>query len=331
MVPTGALELALWMEADRHGYLLDAVTQANLDNQRDVVKEEKRQRYDNRPYGNTLPDIYATVFPDGHPYQHSTIGSMQDLDAASLEDVHAFYRAHYRPSNTVLTLVGDLETERGFDLAATYFGGLPVADRPPDPATAPLGPLTEPARLERAEDVPSDRLQLAFRLPGDRMPDYLACELAIDLLAGLATSRLYRRVVRGAHLADHVFRSSFGLAGGVSLGLLGADVADGHDLAELEGVLHEELVRLAAAPPTDAEMRVLRANASREVLQAFAASAERADFISQYTLLHDEPDYLNTHVDELLAVSAEDVQRVAATYLQPDSAATVAYRRTEAA
>ena len=123
-IPVGALDLALWLEADRHGYLLDAVTQENLDNQRDVVKEEKRQRYDNVPYGQALIDIYATVFPEDHPYHHPTIGSMEDLDAATLEDVHAFYRAHYGPNNTVLTLVGDLTPEQGFAAAEQYFGGL---------------------------------------------------------------------------------------------------------------------------------------------------------------------------------------------------------------
>src|SRR3954454_1029057 len=133
-VPTGAVELALWLEADRHGRLLDAVTQQNLDNQRDVVKEEKRQRYDNQPYGNALIDVYAAVFPEGHPYHHSTIGSMEDLDAASLDDVHAFFRAHYGPDNTVITLCGDLGPEQGFELVERYFGDLEprAAPRRPD-------------------------------------------------------------------------------------------------------------------------------------------------------------------------------------------------------
>ncbi len=107
-LPVEAFELALWLEADRHGHLLDAVTQENLDNQRDVVKEEKRQRYDNAPYGHAMRDVYATLFPEGHPYHHPTIGSMEDLEAATLEDVHAFYCTHYGPNNTVLTLVGDV-------------------------------------------------------------------------------------------------------------------------------------------------------------------------------------------------------------------------------
>ena len=147
-VPTGALELALWLEADRHGHLLDALTQENLDNQRDVVKEEKRQRYDNVPYGSALIDIYATVFPEDHPYHHPTIGSMEDLDAATLEDVHAFFRAHYGPNNTVLTLVGDVTPEEGFAAAEKYFGPLP-ADRAELPCSTPAAAAAGRARAAR--------------------------------------------------------------------------------------------------------------------------------------------------------------------------------------
>ena len=172
-VPKGAFELALWMEADRHGYLLDAVTQESLDNQRDVVKEEKRQRYDNVPYGNALIDMYAAIFPKGHPYHHPTIGSMDDLDAASLEDVHAFFRRFYGPNNTVLTLVGDLTPQEGFAAAERYFGPLPASAEPPALAVDALEPLAEPVRDEHVEDVPADRLHLAFRLPGGRHPGVL--------------------------------------------------------------------------------------------------------------------------------------------------------------
>lgn len=334
VVPTGAMDLALWMEADRHGYLLDAVTQANLDNQRDVVKEEKRQRYDNRPYGNALADIYAAVFPKDHPYHHPTIGSMDDLDAASLSDVRLFFTDHYRASNTVLTLCGDVQAQTGFDAVEKYFGGLPTLQRPASSGVAPLDPLTAPVRVQRVEDVPSDRIYLAFRLPADRTQgacSYLAAELALELLAGMATSRLYRRVVRREHAADHVFSNAFGLAGGVSLGLLGADIAAGHRLEDVQEAMHQELLTLAKAPPTAQEMQVLRAGATRQVLQALASTEERADFISQYTLLHDEPGYLNTHLQELLAVTPEQIQQTAARFLQPENAATVTYRRQDAA
>lgn len=129
-VPTGAMDLALWLEADRHGHLLDAVTQENLDNQRDVVKEEKRQRYDNVPYGEVLPDLYATLFPVTHPYHHPTIGSMEDLDAATLEDVHDFFRQWYRPDNTVLTLCGDVTPKREWQQRIAISGNSSRRSRP---------------------------------------------------------------------------------------------------------------------------------------------------------------------------------------------------------
>ena len=226
-VPKGALELALWMEADRHGHLLDAVTQENLDNQRDVVKEEKRQRYDNVPYGNALIDMYAAIFPKGHPYHHPTIGSMEDLDAASLEDVHAFYRRFYGPNNTVLTLVGDLTPEEGFAAAERYFGPLPASAEPPRVVVEPLPPLTEPVRDEHVEDVPADRLHLAFRLPVDDTPEFFAASLAMDVLGGLATSRLYQRLVRREQIANGVQAHAMGFVDGVSLGFIGIDVAEG--------------------------------------------------------------------------------------------------------
>ena len=130
-LPTGGLDLALWLEADRLGSLLDALTQENLDNQREVVKEEKRQRYDNVPYGDVMERLIALTFPTDHPYGHTTIGSMADLDAATLADVGAFFRRHYLPNNAVLTIAGDIEPEDAFTRAQTYFGTLPAGPLPP--------------------------------------------------------------------------------------------------------------------------------------------------------------------------------------------------------
>src|SRR5690348_11899282 len=193
-VPKGAYELALWMEADRHGHLLDAVTQENLDNQRDVVKEEKRQRYDNVPYGKALIEVYAAVFPPEHPYHHPTIGSMEDLDAASLEDVHDFFRKYYGPNNSVLTLVGDLTPEEGFAAAERYFGSLPASAEPSRGNLPQLEPITAPVHVERLGNVPNDRLHIAFRLPVDNTDAFFAAALAVDAIGGLTTSRLSRRL-----------------------------------------------------------------------------------------------------------------------------------------
>ena len=140
-LPTGGLDLALWLEADRLSSLLDALTQDNLDNQREVVKEEKRQRYDNVPYGDVLERLIGLTFPPDHPYGHTTIGSMADLDAATLADVGAFFRRYYVPNNAVLTIAGDIEPEDGFARAETYFGPLPAGPLPPSPQEDPMPPL----------------------------------------------------------------------------------------------------------------------------------------------------------------------------------------------
>ena len=330
-VPTGALELALWLEADRHGHLLDAVTQKNLDNQRDVVKEEKRQRYDNQPYGNALIDVYAAVFPEGHPYHHPTIGSMEDLDAASLEDVHAFFRRHYAPDNTVLTLCGDIEPDAGFDLVERHFGPLTARAEPRRPNLPQLEPLTAPVRVERREDVPNDRLHVAFRLPVDGTDDLVAATVALDCLGGLSSSRLVRRLVRREQTSVGVHATAWGFVDGVSLGFAVLDVAPGADPDDLETALVEELERLAQDGPTPAELEASVAQSERAWLSALASQEERADLISRYTLLHDDPEFVNTHLDQVRAVTAERVVEATRRWLSPESRAVVAYLSRDAA
>ena len=324
-VPTEAFELALWLEADRHAHLLDAVTQENLDNQRDVVKEEKRQRYDNVPYGTALIDVYATVFPPDHPYHHPTIGSMEDLDAATLQDVHDFFTAHYAPNNTVLTVVGDIPAERAFDLVETYFGGIPRADIPARPEPHPLAPLAAPVRLERRGPVPNDRLYVALRLPQQGCADFVATQVAVDVLGGLSTSRLVERLVRADQSATDVDAHSWGFVDGVSLGIISIDVAAGHRPEDVEAVLVEEMARFAAEGPTDVELETALAQTERWWLSLLASQDQRADLICRYTLQHGDSDYVNHYLADVAALTAAQVRQAAAAYLVPDRRATVAY------
>lgn len=322
-VPKGAYELALWMEADRHGYLLDAVTQENLDNQRDVVKEEKRQRYDNVPYGNALIEMYAAVFPPDHPYHHPTIGSMEDLDAASLEDVHDFFRRFYGPNNTVLTLVGDLTAEEGFAAAERYFGHLPASAEPPRDNLPQLSPIASPVRVDRPGNVPNDRLHVAFRLPVDNTDDYYAAALALDVLGGLTTSRLVQRLVRREQVANAVQAHGMGFVDGSSLGFVMVDVAEGADPDAIEAAVVEELARFADAGPTPVELESALAQSERSWLSALAGQEERADLLSQYALLHGDPTLVNTFLDRLGSITAQDVQAAASQWLRPEHRAVV--------
>ncbi|HEY9495962.1 MAG TPA: pitrilysin family protein [Intrasporangium sp.] len=324
-IPVGALDLALWLEADRHGYLLDAVTQENLDNQRDVVKEEKRQRYDNVPYGQALIDIYATVFPEDHPYHHPTIGSMEDLDAATLEDVHAFYRAHYGPNNTVLTLVGDLTPEQGFAAAEQYFGGLAPIELDHRERLPQLSPMAEPVRLDRPGDVPNDRIYVSFRLPVDTTPEYHACSIAVDVMSGLASSRLMRRLVRTDETATAVAGWTMGLVDGVGLGTITVDIAAGADPEQAEATVCEELERFLVEGPDEGELESVIADTERSWLSALASIEERADHLSHHALLTGDPSYVNTFVDRVKSVTADQVREAAATWLDPEARAVVRY------
>ncbi|MEI2779154.1 MAG: pitrilysin family protein [Tetrasphaera sp.] len=324
-VPTGALDLALWLEADRHGHLLDAVNQTNLDNQRDVVKEEKRQRYDNVPYGHALRDLYATVFPEDHPYHHPTIGSMDDLDAATVEDVHAFFRAHYGPDNTLLTLVGDITAEEGIAKIERYFGALEPAPRAHPAAREQLPPLAEPQRHTVTGEVPNDRLYVGFRLPVERDRGYLASALAIEAVAGLSMSRAVRRLVRTEQVATSVQGHPMGFVDGVSLGLIAVDVAEDADPNAVEESLLEELRGFIEQGPTEAEMEAAHAGAERSWLGDLAGQDERADALSHHALLYHDPDYVNRFLDELGAIDAAEVQAAAAQWLAPGSRAVVSY------
>jgi predicted Zn-dependent peptidase len=250
---------------------------------------------------------------------------MEDLDAASLEDVHAFFRRYYGPNNTVLTLVGDLTPEEGFAAAERYFGELPASAQPQRGNHDQLGPITEPVRFERRDQVPNDRLHMAFRLPVDNTEEFFAASLALDVIGGLTTSRLVQRLVRREQVANAVQAHSMGFVDGVSLGFIVLDIADGQDPDTVEARALEELERFAQEGPTDVEMESALAQAERSWLHALASQEERADAISQHTLLHDDPQFINTYLDRLTAVTAEQVQALAQTWLRPHNRAVVAH------
>src|SRR3954470_20742138 len=320
-LPSGGLDLALWLEAGPMGHPLhavqpdnpdkqrDAVNQDNLDNQRDVVKEEKRQSYDNRPYGDSYERLVRLLFPENHPYAHMTIGSMADLDAASLEDVHAFFRTYYGPNNAVLTIVGDVSVDDAFDAAKRYFGHLPAIPTPPPAPDGTIGPLTEVQRDEVVSDVPSDLVTMMFRLPVDGTPELDAAGLALDILAAGQSGRLNRRLVRDEQIAHSVSGGALPLIGGVSFGTLTGIASDGVDLQTVEDALLEEVEKLAEGGVTEDELATVQAQAERDWLEQLATCAGRADEISHYALLFGDPHRINTRIDQIQAVTVEQVQR----------------------
>jgi predicted Zn-dependent peptidase len=325
-MPSHQLELALWLEADRMATLLDALNQENLDNQRDVVKNEKRSSYDNRPYGAWFHKLQEHLFPPEHPYHHPTIGSMEDLDAASLEDVAAFFRTYYAPNNAVLSIVGDVDPARARTWVERYFGEVPA-----NPAIPPLGDLSLPSVLgaesrEVVEDrVPLPRLFFGFRAPRLSDPRFDALEIAGQILAGGKGSRLYRRLVRDEQIAQDVAFFSLGLIGGASIAAGQATVRPGVDPDVVERAFEEELERLGREPVSDDELARARALIETFELDALQRVDERADRLAMFATLLDDPGMINRQLGRYLAVSAADIQAVAAEVLRPENRVVITY------
>ncbi|MDR1514035.1 MAG: insulinase family protein [Propionibacteriaceae bacterium] len=325
-VPVGVTALALWYEADRLESLLDAIDQPTLDREREVVKEEKRLRYDNVPYGDAFIHLVDLVFGPRHPYGHVPIGSMADLDAATVADVHAFFRAHYRPGNAVLTLAGAIGPDEGFRLAEDHFGSLPATEPPARLAIDPLPPIAGHPRLDLSRPVPQDALYLAWRVPPFGTPDHEAHGLALSILTDGLTSRLQESLVR-AELADGVGASDLELSRGNSLAVVYATARAGVPVERVEDVLTRTWARFLEEGPTPAELQRELARSTRDWLGSLAALDSRADNVSEAVLVFDDPDRVNTWLNELAAFTAADVQAAARRWLDPDRAATLVFRK----
>ena len=328
-VPTSALRMILWMEADRLGTLLEAVDQASLDNQREVVKEEKRQRYDNVPYGDAWHRILALSFPEGHPYAHPTIGSMEHLDAATLTDMQDFFRANYRASRAVLTLSGDVSPDHGFRLAEQYFGDLPSLPGRRRPHIAALPPHEGIPRGEVTSSVPRDAVYAMWRLPKAGDPDLEALGLATSVLGDGITSRLHQALVR-TELAEGAGAFTMSLARGNSVGVASARCWDGVEPADLEAAMLDAWKQFVDEGPTDEEHERAKAQFSREWLTELSALDQRADRFSQAATLHGSPDWVNQRLRTVLSVTKDDVVRATRRWLDPDNRAVLTYRRKDA-
>jgi zinc protease len=328
-VPSDRLELVLWLESDRLGCYLPALTQEKLDNQRDVVKNERRQRVDNQPYGDWDERLQAMLFPPDHPYHHSVIGSMEDLDAASLDDVAGFFRTYYAPNNAVLTLCGDFDPAEARAAIERWFGPIPRG-----PAIPPLPgrPVLEPFKLGRQVrhlergSVPLPRVYLAWRIPVYGTPEYYAADVASELLAAGKSARLYRRLVREQRLARSVGAFLLPVVTGSSAFIIRGNLPPGDDPAVLERALLDEVARLGSELPDAAEMeRAITGLEARHLFELQKVS-ERADQLSMLTTYFDAPELINTELDRYRAVTAEEVRRVMAEFLTADNAVVLTYQ-----
>jgi len=322
VVPTGALELALWMESDRMGYLLPALTPEKFNNQRDVVLNERRQNYENRPYGLAPMALLHALFPDDHPYHWTTIGEIEDVRAVQLEELRAFFRRYYHPANASLAIAGDIDTPHALDLAAQYFGELEAGDAvPPVRVSASLAGDT---RILIEDRVELPRLYLAWLTPAMFAPGDADLDLATDLLANGKTSRLYRRLVFDERIATDVSASqnSREIAGYAQIT---ATAAPGHSLAELERAILDEIAKLAAEGPTDAEMARGRVQAESQFvfrLQTVGGFGGKSDQLNAYNVFLDDPNYFDRDLLRYQAVTRESLQ-ASAGYLDPRARVTL--------
>ncbi|MFJ9521411.1 M16 family metallopeptidase [Kitasatospora sp. NPDC101801] len=328
-MPAHQLELALWLEADRMGSLLAALDDTSMENQRDVVKNERRQRYDNVPYGTAFEKLTALSFPEGHPYHHTPIGSMADLDAATLEDARAFFRTYYAPNNAVLSIVGDLDPEQTIAWVEKYFGTIPAHDgkQPPRDGALPEVIGREIRELIQ-EDVPSRALMAAYRLPHDGTREADAADLALTILGSGESSRLYNRLVRRDRTAVAAGFGLLRLSGAPSLGWLDVKTSGDATIDRVETAVDEELARFAAEGPSAEELERAQAQIEREWLDRLATVAGRADELCRYAVLFGDPKLLNDALGKVLDITAEEVKAVAAARLRPDNRAVLVYEPT---
>jgi len=316
VVPRSAVELALWMEADRMGWLLPALSAARFDVQRAVVLNERRQTYENRPYGLAQFAIAHALFEADHPYHWPTIGDPADLRAATVDDARAFFARYYHPGNASLAITGDLDTDEAFHLAARLFADIP-AGPPVRPVVAPaVAPVGRRIALEDRVELP--RLYLAWPTPalftaGDAELDMLA-----DLLANGRTARLYRRLVHDERVATELAATQGSRELGGVFQVI-ATAAPGQSLAALESAIVGELARLASEGPTDADLERGRAQVEAAFvyrLQTLGGFGGKADQLNAYNVYRGTPDYFDTDLGRYQKVTRQDLA-AAASSLDP--------------
>ncbi len=306
--------------------LLPAMTQEKLDNQRDVVKNERRWSVDNQPYGDWDERMQALVYPDGHPYHHSTIGSMEDLTAASLEDVQEFFATYYAPNNAVLTVAGDFAPDEALAMIERHFGPIPANDAlPPPPDMTVDAIMGQPVRDLVRDNVPLPRIYLAHRAPPFGTDAFDALDVAADVLGAGRASRLYASLVREQRLAQDASVFAFPVVGGASMFAVWVTARPGVSTETLEAATLAEIDRLATDGPSDADLERVNNLHAAHTAGTLERIAERADRLSMYTCLFDEPERINEEVSRWESVDPDRLRDAVAASLRPDNRVTLTY------
>lgn len=325
-VPSNQLALALWLEADRMGALLETMTQAKLDTQREVVKNERRWSVDNQPYGTWWERLPALAFPPEHPFHHSLIGSMEDLSAASLEDVSHFFRTFYAPDNTALTIAGDFDPHEVRALVERYFAPIPRSTGKP-----PLPPMMVPPRFGEwrrevvEDDVVLSRLFLAFRSPVLGTMEYFAASVCGAVLGMQKGSRLYRALVREREVATEATAFTFDLSKGSDLLIIDVTALPEVNAGRLEAETVREVDRLRREGITSAELERAIALIETDFAELMQSAGERADNLSRFATYFGDPHLVNTLMANYRAVTKEQVNEFARSSLGEDNRVSLVY------
>jgi zinc protease len=310
-LPSNYLPLAFWLESDRMRSL--KVTQENLDNQRHAVQEEKRLRYDNQPYVNAFLRINELIFTNP-ANAHSTIGSMEDLDAATIDDVREFFRIYYAPNNAVLSVVGDFDNGEARALVEKYFANIPSQPLPPRADVSETENVAIPAETFNDPLAPAPAFMLGWKIPARRTTDFYALSLAGTLLFEGDSSRLYQNLVKGDE-------SVVSIEGGVderrgpSALYIFALPKPGQDVDTIRAQIFDEIQRISTAGPTEDEMEKLRNSLCNDAVRGRQSTMYRAQRIAEFALYDSEPRLVDSELDHYLAVTAEDIKGAAARYL----------------
>jgi len=313
-VPSNAVPLAMWLEADRMGTLLDSLTQGKLDTQRDVVKNERRQRYENQPYGLMWETAYDALYPEGHPYHWTTIGSMADLSAASLEDVKGFFRTYYTPNNAVLTVAGDVNAADVRRWAEQYFGWIPRGPAVSKPSV-PVPAIPATRYVTREDRVTLPQVAMIWRGGPRFSRDDAALDALSQILTGGKSSRLYKRLVYEQQVAatTTAFNDANLISGDFWVIIRGKP---GTQLDAMETAVNEEIAKLAATPPTAEELQRVVNGLETSFVAGLETVENKADRLNDYEYFTGDPGFAARDLARYRALTPADVQRVAREYLQ---------------
>jgi predicted Zn-dependent peptidase len=311
-LPANQLELGIFLEADR--MRSPNITQANFDNQRLTVQEERRQSYDNRPYGKTYEAVIGLAY-DNFPYKHSTIGSMEDLNAATIDDAAEFFRTYYTPSNAVLTLVGDFKTDVALALIKKYFESIPAQVSPSLPDTTEPEQKGERRRVIEDGFAQTPRLDIVYKIPPGNTPDWYALDMLGHILSSGVSSRLYQKFVKEKEIALSVYADA-NEQRGPSLFWFSLMARPNTDLGQLEKLLNDEIVRLQNEPVADWEMKKVQMQLRRQRAQRLYSSRARASSLGHFAVYYNDPELINSVWRKYEDVTRADLQRVARAYFK---------------